>query len=124
MEASELRIGNYLINIAKTSNVITRIDIDDLKKINYQAGMHYVPIPLTEQLLLKCGFTKNEENKFFRIFIKSSYEFEYNILNKCVSMWYPQRYVEGYNAVVRCEFLHQIQNLYFALTGTELKIEL
>lgn len=78
------------------------------------------PIPLTEEWLLKFGFE----------------EFEYHIKNNLI--WYkkwPLPIFYGSNGFekylihdlggrfVVLKYVHQLQNLYFALTGEELKLK-
>jgi hypothetical protein len=82
----------------------------------------FEPIPLTEDILLKCGFEfkggigykspNNEEHWYFSTgngFIPNALNHR-NTLKK-----------DGYIGVY---YLHQLQNLYFALTTTELEINL
>lgn len=73
------------------------------------------PIELTEEILLKCGFVKDEfdnwENET-RLGLYKPEEFD-----GYLSIW-------GDSTVGECNYLHQLQNLYFALTGEELKINL
>lgn len=82
------------------------------------------PIPLTEGWLLKFGFqnvteTENANHPLIRTFSKGIFKI-YIPEGKCRlfgmigvdSAWLNMRYV------------HQLQNLYFALTGTELECAL
>lgn len=81
------------------------------------------PIKLTEELLLKCGFKeiKNEPRKWFKIKTKKRGV----SLDICFS---SKRIVlnNGYDFVdlLYIKYLHQLQNLYFALTNEELIINL
>ena len=68
------------------------------------------PIPLTEEWLLKFGFEKTSLHYLKKdgIIIQSE-----------------DNYFECFlgSIVVKLQWLHQLQNLYFALTGEELKIK-
>ena len=69
-------------------------------------------IPLTEELLTeKCGFKRNH---YGGLYLYGKFDFD---LTK-----------EGYFLVddvgVHCKHLHQLQNLYFSLTGQELPVNL
>lgn len=77
MQANEIRIGNWIYYNGKLSK-IDLTDFRDILEDEYEIN-YYKPIPLTEEILLRCG--------------------------------------EEY---VKVKHLHQLQNLYFALTGKEL----
>ena len=119
--ANELRIGNWLefdnyIQPSKFIQVGRRFfssaSIDGTEE-NFRVSEYYHPIPLTEELLLKCGFYHNEKIEYrlhcpefpitididdFGIQISDSWEFG------------------------SIQYLHELQNLYYALTKTELII--
>jgi hypothetical protein len=111
MKASELRIGNWIAH---------EPTIDDWEEIIVRPGTiiqceispdSFMPIPLTEEWLLNLGLTdlkrKNEKHFKFNDFV---YVLDYG----CVT----------YNGVIisrqDIKYVHQLQNLYFALTGEEL----
>lgn len=85
------------------------------------------PIPLTEEILLKCGFEK-----------EGSYNYRYNNLkiheinlkscwvdaSNSEHVWYFVFHQAGKMFHIKCKYLHQLQNLYFALTGKELEVKL
>ena len=114
MTASELRIGNkfYLPNgeVGIISYHEIRLMIVALDKPNYQ------PIPLTEEWLLTFGFKIDTKN------------FNWNAgigVNEIGDFKLSLRYTEsfGWFFKSRCtpiKYVHQLQNLYFALTGEEL----
>jgi len=70
------------------------------------------PIPLTEELLLKCGFEKSHVTNFTLEF--ENHELEINI-NKYYS-WLNNK------DITPILYLHSLQNIFFALTNQELKI--
>ena len=112
-----LRIGNYIRSKSdKKYYKIVRLDIEN--DINITAE----PIPLTEEILLKFGFYKSEisgEHFYFNpeLLIKVRIEDGY---------WEePSLDVFlGLNYITCIEFVHELQNLIFALTKEELKINL
>jgi hypothetical protein len=129
IKANELRIGN-LVNYEQTTHLITCVNIDytisiwvDKKNQEHlytHQNNELKPIPLTEEWLLKFGF--GEELKD-----------EWKILvNGCWSFFICY-YENQYNHWVGCgaeychgkeiKYVHQLQNLYFALTNEELKIK-
>jgi len=119
MESNELRIGNLVIYGGS-------VVIMDLHEFTHflRFPETYTPITLTEEILLKSGFeiTKNDEYPFKYVINKGMRdELEIEDLNSttCFVLSHGRRF-----SVVKIKHLHQLQNLYFALTGTELKIEL
>jgi hypothetical protein len=111
MKAQELRIGNYVYNgfndITKISSIICQYNtsgylLETLK-----------PIPLTEEILLKCGFEKT--------YFENIPYFEKGCLT-IDGCFYDVELMDS--TKLNIIHLHQLQNLYFALTGQELNIEL
>lgn len=121
MKAIELRIGN-LVEYKITDDLderiewweLSTIDSDDLKII--QDDCDYRPIPLTEEWLLKFGFKYN--NPTYEWYDKSAVLFiQVNYLGFDLI-------AKFHNQVIReIKYVHELQNLYFALTGKELKIK-
>ena len=72
----------------------------------------YEPIPLTEEWLIKLGFEKNITTDLYPTF-------SYDILNVNDGIVY----VLNYGFVNHIKYVHQVQNLYFTLTGEELKLK-
>lgn len=137
MEANELRIGNLAIqpqlpHIAKITAIDYRSDDYYCKFDGIHSGCwcsEIEPIPLTEELLLKCGFSKREPNRCTMLLsIDDSYTISDNIC-PTLQWWIGNDYVtvarSGIGAKsVKCNSLHQLQNLYYALTGKELEVQL
>lgn len=106
IQANELRIGNWVYSLILEENAqITSINSSIKDLLN--------PIELTEEILLKCGF-KHKGGGFY-IHCKSLIEL-CNVSDKF--------FVVGFKDVSlgNIYYLHQLQNLYFALTGQELEI--
>jgi hypothetical protein len=128
MNASELRIGNWVLPKFKEyksewkakldaipemvsqpiqvfPHLIARIFFDEDKTVTYD------PIPLTEEWLLQFGFETNDV-RYWQI---SSFRLHIN------------RYGELIFKVVTFEqeikYVHQLQNIYFDLVGEELTIK-
>jgi hypothetical protein len=105
MDAKQLRIGNYVkfgklfkkvVEIAEEGFYILDKDGTTLK--NTWADLQ--PIPLTQEWLMKFGFDEKEP--------------------VLISSWKFSPFCE--TIITKCEYVHQLQNLYFALTGKELVV--
>jgi len=115
MKASELRIGNLVkingIELALTSDLFCLV-------VDGQTAPPE-PIPLTEELLLKFGFSKSNDYLYLE-FKNGNISFNDELKNGvslCVGE-YCTRGSEFDNII----YVHQLQNLYFALTNDELII--
>jgi hypothetical protein len=132
--ANELRIGN-LVNHSIFGNCkITALDYEmiciqrndkDIKEWFYTE--EYEPIPLTEEWLLKFGFEFRNTNKQYGWYLEVS---KNRVLTWChskeISLDFDLEDYDYNNTLFdfNCEYIHRLQNLYFALTGTELTIKL
>lgn len=114
MQANELRIGNWVYRAnGKNGNKDIEYQIEN---INLQSVKKYEPILLTEDILLKAGFELNEDNQYMID------DFCFMLLN---SKWYYNNtyYECGCpSKPIDIKYLHQLQNLHFALTQKELEI--
>jgi hypothetical protein len=138
MKTSELRIGNWIFEDEGTlCKIIGLKPFPDSIRCDEEEGCNILidiyphdgsikvgyivesflckPIPLTEEWKLKFGFEKTEWDNFnsFRLSIGNN---DYTIV----------LYTDGnceVGDIITCkiEYVHQLQNLYFALTGEELK---
>jgi hypothetical protein len=127
MKANELRIGNLFIlpngDIGKISYHEIRLMVVAIEKPDYQ------PIPLTEEWLLKFGFVQSSNNlgNTFHILKKDGvivmFTIEHwtntDINSKYHNHWHCEYLLNGH----KLQYLHQLQNIYFALTGEELTIK-
>ena len=115
MKASELRLGNLFIEeySGKIIEVIglekNRITFSGLFLDKWQAK----PIPLTEEWFLKLGFETDNIEWWNGIITIGIYE---DGLFYCPT---GQTYIRRGKEI---QYLHQLQNLYFALIGEELII--
>jgi hypothetical protein len=110
MKANELRIGNTVLlqkdKIISVSNA-TFINIE-------RHAYNYDPIPITEEWLVRFGF-EIDQNTY--LYSKSGYTIDF------AQYGYVEFYLAGYGSWFKIlESVHQLQNLYFALTGEELKL--
>ena len=119
MKASELRIGNSIMQDDDFVFVTWwRLELMEKNKLEYK------PIPLTEEHLFKFGFDKIENDipTYFKCFgnlIEDDYEFSFNIYVDSEQSYF----ITIFGRKIIIKYIHQLQNLYFALTEEELTIK-
>ncbi len=121
MKASELMIGNYVMAINNYEDVFFVNCVYGYRDLNISCGMYKTydtsiknikPIPITEEWLLEFGFQKNS-----CYYISEETNIEFYLTNK-------KLYCELHGETIfNIENVHQLQNLYQALCGSELKIK-
>jgi len=118
VKVNELRMGNlvnwqvassiYQGEITSISTNVVVVDHKSSFKVNSEDEYYHInPIPLTEDWLLKFGFKTFKKDWSKKSFIVHSRKRGF-IIRKSI----PQ-----------IEYVHQLQNIYFALTGEELIIK-
>lgn len=123
MKANELRIGNLVIqSLPFGSDEILTVSLSNISSVD--VSDNWFPIPLTEEWLLKFGF----ENFDYGVHLELNVDL---VLRLIISNgeYYPQLEKapefssEEYQCIglERLDYVHQLQNLYFTLTGNELK---
>ena len=113
INASELRLLNYL---QFNKNVFQVKEIKILKNrfnVNGRPPSYFEGIKLTEELFLNAGFKKYNDSETFYFWESSIFSIEKDTKNFKV-------YVMNEVSICELNFLHELQNLYFSLTGSEL----
>jgi hypothetical protein len=103
---NELRIGNLVEIIQRTKGIYTTIEASCLY-LN-RIDLVYKPIPITKDLVLRLGF---------------HYSVGIDLYKKREILMSTEFIVFLGNTWVQIEYVHQLQNLYFALTGEELTLK-
>ena len=143
MKANELRIGN-LVNTYKDDvhygiEVVSNISnagINEFLTGEYSAVFKHPinddliikPIPLTEEWLVKFGFeiTTDPENVHYKLSLVGEFNESFVINRKVgyIVFYVPHVCCNNYLCfTTQIKSIHQLQNLYFALTGEELTIK-
>jgi len=126
LSARELRIGNYVFGLYYSYDDIDedertelcmvvgldvvgfsehQIWVEGLENSEREVYSDFEPIPLNEEWLLKFGFSGWDKGNYTMILSNGNFmEFEYVIAKNI-------------------KYVHQLQNLYFALTNEELTIK-
>lgn len=126
MKANELRIGNYL-NYRDKERILI---VSNLGSFRFETICHntgviygsddaseYNGIPLTEDWLLKFGFTLD-----IGVGVWFSTQKHFPIWNAYSVIPY-QYTLDNPSHNINISTVHQLQNLYFALTGDELQLK-
>lgn len=144
MKANELRIGNWCSDNAYEDFKINSNHLGYLEKREDIMRIH--PIPLTEQWLLDFGFEKKDIIKWNGNvydyqpkdvfteqidFVKGDFIYRFETFTYSSGFekgaeihfceWFPKVY--HHINCPKIEHVHQLQNLYFALTGDELEVK-
>jgi len=131
MKANELRIGNYVNIMNDTVDdeyvkviVTIRRNFAEIECNEDQDSFEYheiQPIPITEEWLVKFGFNKCNYKTVYHAPNSTIF-----LLNGRAVKHYKRQDVEYFRMVredVNIKYIHELQNLVFALTGVELTAE-
>jgi hypothetical protein len=124
IKANELRIGNL---IQSKSNLCSLLEVRQLFGDSFQAkdigSFMYEScdgIPITEEWLLKFGFECSDQQSWstgeevnYKVYKKGDLAY-----NSIQNAWWLRGTMNHYP-----EYVHELQNLVFALTGSELTID-
>lgn len=115
LTAQDLRIGNYVMYNGVIHTVLEirvfNCELRNDEGYNIVEHEEIEPIPLTEDILLKCGFECYEFDK--------GHPNQYRFKSRLIVI--RNGYFYDYGTGIKIEFLHKLQNLYYEL-GNELKI--
>ncbi len=120
LKANELRIGNWLMGSApfQVKKILSE------NTVGLDAGDPYyifteepfkpclAPIALTEEWAMKLGFTEIKKGEWFKKgnitlgYVTADDRLQFETIEGMIDLW----------------FVHQLQNLYFCLSGQELEI--
>lgn len=120
MKNSELRIGNLVMPLPNKSHYgdkLIKVEsvYEDGININFREYKmaDLQPIPLTEEWLIKFGFVKNNDSwEDEEVTLIKQGEDNFYITNGGIELI----------SSLPIDYVHQFQNLYFAITGEELSV--
>jgi hypothetical protein len=122
LQSKDLRIGNLVKSVI--TNQDYKMDTWGLRVIedgNYQNSYNtetrvFNPITITEEWLLKFGFLKD----FSGIYRFWKFEcYDYLKDEDCIRIYFGG----DEDNPIEITYIHELQNLYFALTGEELELK-
>ena len=128
MKAEELRIGNYVLYEQNSIEFIIKtisddgFDVYNMTESTWIEYDQFAGIPVTEEWLLKLGWVWNEDTETFEKYPNGDVRMhlQYEPVSRSYTMF---NYVLNAKIADRIWHVHQLQNLYFALTGSELTIK-
>lgn len=127
MKEIDIRLGNYLLlygEVVKVTEIGFRID-DYYLRIEGNKNGYYLdqfePIELTEEILLSIESAKQLNEWQYKLndwFVIERYTTK--------QKWSVRKVISEDSSILLCfiDFLHELQNITFALTNKELEIEL
>lgn len=127
IESKELMIGNF-VNLTKDNFKTVKpymMEGVDIYKVDESDCYDIQPIPLTEDWLLKFGFNKDYKKGYIGIDVNNS-DF---VLTEpfIIGEWQNYCVFEFKTGLLsrftEVKYVHQLQNIFFALTGKELEIK-
>lgn len=130
IKANDLRVGNFIkFNNHLEKEKIVQVNLrffaswaggrnPDEMKVDEEISNYYTEIELTPDILQRCGF---DWSIYHQAFHKEGFDLD---INEC----YPKGYAlcrfkrKGDPIVPNIFYLHQLQNVYYSLTGSELEV--
>jgi hypothetical protein len=132
MKANELRLGNWIEfnnfisppnNLQVTPRMFRQLGMDLSENLDLELSGYHKPIPLTEEWLLRMGFEINkrpskdiyiEFNPRMAILFNQGNVGEMDLIQDGKFISFKHGHIK---------YVHQLQNLYFALTNEELTMK-
>ena len=129
MTNTELRIGNWIAyhGIPVKVSMVGLVTIDIFGPYLDPDRASLTPIPLTPEILVKCGFVKTTS-----VIGEGSFAIDYvdyrlgnmvaTVIDAGIEIDFAPEFdtIEDRNYVAIVHHLHTLQNLFYSLTGTEL----
>lgn len=117
LNSEELRIGNYIVdNAGNVTQVIligkNLVSVESSNKVNEKDAR---PIPLTEDWLEKSKLTPQDLGYYWLA--------DDVIINVDGQVYCESEHTARSVWIAECNYVHQLQNLYFSLNGKELEVQ-
>lgn len=118
LKPEDLRIGNWVMEVLnKEKEVVMYMRVGSLSR---DTLIDFEPIPLTPEILEKAGFKLSSEYglpSYFHALLSFDIDFREDGI-------FVVLHHDIWHELVKIEYVHQLQNLFYVLTGTELEINL
>lgn len=130
IEATELRLGNYFLYKASVRILPVKCTFEHFELLSKGMAKQMFPIALKPDVLTKCGFIENK--KYYQYPEAREFILALPVMgnNKNEVYAYLNNKNESYARASANDkvisnniyFLHQLQNLYYTLTGLEMEV--
>lgn len=140
MTSNELRIGNLVYPIELwdgepysvtaenlSESIYESVDVNHEKRLVHILNGQIAPIPLTEEWLLTLGFEKieRENYKSRKWYLREDipHAIRFNLQKATIGGQQVMSAHKNDACVQHIQYVHQLQNLYFALSGEEITVQ-
>lgn len=132
IKMEELRLGNYLLHKTGVRIITVPCSLEHFALLTRGGEKDLFPVVLSASVLEKCGFAENkkyallpESREFVRVLpVMGSGDVEIRAYIKNNKECFGRAMLAGVPVSNNFYHLHQLQNLYFGLTGAELPLVL
>ena len=132
IKTQEFRLGNYLMHKTGVRVLTVRCTLEHFALMAKGGEKEMYPVLLSAPVLEKCGFAENkkyallpESREFIRVVpVMGSGDIELRAYIKNNKECFGRAMLNGVPVSNNFFHLHQLQNLYQALTGQELELQL
>ena len=126
----ELRFGNRILQKSGTRINTVQFGMQHIELLLKGEGGSLHPVVLKPEMLERCGFTENkqypllpEAREFTLILpVQGNHQNLLHVYNKSNGECFGRASVNGLVASNNFFYLHQLQNIYYALTSKELDV--
>ncbi|MDQ3278941.1 MAG: hypothetical protein M3Q06_11485 [Bacteroidota bacterium] len=132
IKKEEFRLGNYLMHKTGVRILTVRCGFEHFALMAKGGEKDLYPVVLSAQVLEKCGFTENkkyallpESREFMLVLpVMGNGDMEMRAYIKNNKECFGRVMLNGVPVSTNFHHLHQLQNIYFFLTGQELELML
>lgn len=124
ISALDVRIGN-LVKVSEVIYTITGISELEVSCKGHEGSFaveEIYPIPLTAELLEQAGFKELKKSSWYDKVPNEG--FSYKLRANRVMIFHPGENTLSHSLNTYIAFFHQLQNLYYCLTGREITLQI
>jgi hypothetical protein len=131
IKEQELRLGNYILQKVNNRISMVKCSFEHFDLLSKGENKNMYPVVLKAELLEKCGFGENKDyplapsarEYILALPVNGSNKNEIYAYIKSNGECFGRASVDGLPASNNFYHLHQLQNLYFTVTGEELEVK-
>jgi hypothetical protein len=132
INANEIRTGNYILQKVSTRILPVPVTAAHFQLVETGAGKDLFPVALKAEILEKTGFNENKDYPLLpdarEFVLLVPVQASSNVQIRCYIKYnkecFGRVFVNDMPASNPIRQVHELQNLYYALTGEELAIKL